>query len=236
MIKIQIGDRFGNWTIIDNAADRIDSSGKHHKRFKCRCDCGTIIDKDMYKLKNGAKMCKSCYLKIAHKNSIPFEHYHNQYAIKDNVAIFLTHNTSSEFYVDLDDVDKIKDICWYENEKGYIYGYNTTTKKRVALHQYIMGVNEGTIIDHINRNPKDCRRNNMRKCTQRDNVKNKGLYSNNMSGYNGVHFDKKSNKWISYINCNNKRIYLGRFNNKTDAINSRLLAEKQYFGEFAPIH
>lgn len=31
-----------------------------------------------------------------------------------------------------------------------------------------------------------------------------------------------------------KQILLGRFNDKTDAIKSRLIAEKDMFGEFAP--
>lgn len=236
MITIKIGDKYGKWTIIDYADDRIDSSGRHHKRFKCQCDCGTVIDKDVYKLKNGAKMCKSCYLKIAHNNSIPFKHYTNKYLIKDDFVILFAHNTLNEFYVDKEDFERIRNICWYEDTSGYIYGYNTQLKARVTLHRHIMKLDNEAIIDHINRNPKDCRKINLRKCTQKDNVKNKSLYSNNKSGYNGVCWDNKTSKWISYINYEGNRINLGFYDDKEKAIQSRLIAEKQYFGEFAPIH
>lgn len=38
----------------------------------------------------------------------------------------------------------------------------------------------------------------------------------------------------SYIDMNHKRINIGTFNDKNDAIIARLKAEKEYFGEFAP--
>ena len=57
---------------------------------------------------------------------------------------------------------------------------------------------------------------------------------NNSSGVTGIHFDKKISKWVARIQCENKRINLGRFNEKIDAIKARLRAEIKYFGEFAP--
>ena len=232
--KLKIGDRFGNWTIIDKADDRIDSCGKHHTRFKCQCDCGTILDKDAYKLKNGAKMCKSCYLKIAHQNSIPFQHFTNEIIKRKGYAILIAHNTNNEVLIDLDDCQKIQDICWWENSLGYIRGYDTTSKSVVFLHRIIMNVDDEHIVDHINRNPKDCRKSNLRICSQKDNVKNKGLYKNNTSGKSGVCFDKKSGKWLAYIGNNKEVIRLGYFENKELAIQTRLAAEPKYFGEFAP--
>ena len=57
---------------------------------------------------------------------------------------------------------------------------------------------------------------------------------NNTSGVIGVVWHKQSQKWESRINITGKRKTLGRFKDIIDAIKSRLMAEMQYYGEFAP--
>ena len=233
---MNIGDKLGNWTVVCNAPDRIDSSGKHHKRVLVKCDCGTIIEKDVYKLKHGAKMCKRCYLQIAHNNSIPFKHIENRYKLLDDYGIGYTTNTNNEFFFDIEDYNIVKEICWYEDTNGYIYGYDTESKKRISLHRYVKNLNKesDSILDHINRNPKDCRKANLRLCSKKENAMNRSLYKNNKSGKNGVSFDKNAKKWIAYINLNRKRHYLGSFKNIDDAICVRRKAEEEYFGEYCP--
>lgn len=228
-----IGKRFGNWMIIDYAPDRIDGSGKHHKRYVCQCDCGNTMEKDYLKLKAGAKMCKKCYLKIAQYNSIPFEHKTNKYDLSGDCGILYASNTEKRFYFDKEDYDKIKNICWIEAD-GYLSGYDIFSKRRIVFHRYIMNAPCGKVVDHISRNTYDCRKSNLRICNQADNTKNKSLYKNNTSGKTGVAYDKKDGKWIAYIHCNKKRFDLGRFANKEDAIKARLNGEQYYYGEYAP--
>lgn len=52
---------------------------------------------------------------------------------------------------------------------------------------------------------------------------------NNTSGVKGVSWNKEKHKWDAYINVNKKRIYLGRFSFKEDAIAARKHAEEIYF-------
>lgn len=61
---------------------------------------------------------------------------------------------------------------------------------------------------------------------------NNEIRKNNTSGVTGVHFDKSRNKWMAYITYNNRRIFLGYFNNKEDAIEARIAAEIEYFGDY----
>ena len=42
------------------------------------------------------------------------------------------------------------------------------------------------------------------------------------------------NQWQVYISINKQRTHLGYFDNKEDAIKTRLKAEIKYYGEFAP--
>ena len=89
--------------------------------------------------------------------------------------------------------------------------------------------------DHINRNPLDNRKENLRPVTPTQNAQNNSLRYNSRSGIIGVNWHKRDEVWESHIGVNNKVLYLGRFNDKNDAILARLNAEIKYFGvEFAP--
>ena len=229
-----IGNRYNNWTIIDYAEDRIDSSGKHHKRCVCRCDCGTVIEKDLYKVKNGAKMCKSCHVKKLISASIPFEKLTNRYDLSGDYGIGYVNNSNMEFYFDLEDYDKVREHCW-SNSGGYIHTH--INGKSVSLHRLIMGLSGNhdrvTIVDHINRKPHDNRKSNLRICTVNENAKNRSIGKNNTSGVVGVVYDTQSRKWLAYINADKKNIRLGLFENIEDAIRIRKDSEKKYFGQFA---
>lgn len=58
------------------------------------------------------------------------------------------------------------------------------------------------------------------------------IRSTNTSGATGVWFDKSRGKWCAEIMLKRKKYYLGRYENKVDAIAARKEAEKVVFGEF----
>lgn len=62
---------------------------------------------------------------------------------------------------------------------SYIDGKNT------LMHRFLMNAPKGQIMDHINRNGLDNRRENLRFCTYRENNVNKST-RNNVSGFRGV--------------------------------------------------
>jgi hypothetical protein len=88
--------------------------------------------------------------------------------------------------------------------------------------------------DHINRNPLDNRKENLRKAARIDNNRNCSISKNNTSGIVGVSWNRRNNNWRTRIMVNNKSIELGQFAKKEDAIVARLQAELKYFREFAP--
>ena len=89
-------------------------------------------------------------------------------------------------------------------------------------------------VDHKNRKRYDNRKNNLRCCSYAENNRNRGLRSTNSSGVIGVSFDKRRKKWTASITFNSRKIFIGRFENKEDAIMARLKKEIELFGEFAP--
>ena len=159
---------------------------------------------------------------------------YNIYQLNDSFGIGIASNCNEEFYFDLEDYDKIKEYCWYKDfSNGYIKT-KTPDNKWIYMHRLVTN-NQYKIVDHINRNKLDNRKENLRNTTKRQNVLNRnGVVSTNTSGITGVYFDNKRNKWRAQICVDDKIKYLGIFINKEDAIKARLQAEQKYFKEFAP--
>jgi len=91
---------------------------------------------------------------------------------------------------------------------------------------------DGLEIDRIN-NDGNYEPNNVQfiTCLENCTVGKKRKYENNKSGYNGVHYSFIRNKFISRISINGKRIHLGSFNTKVEALQARIDAELLYFNE-----
>ena len=101
------------------------------------------------------------------------------------------------------------------------------------LHRVIMGLKRGDNrqVDHINRDARDNRKVNLRIVTSKQNSRNLSTYSNNTSGFPGVHYRKP---WAAFITLDQKRIHLGFFDSFEEAKAARLEGETKYFGVYAP--
>lgn len=89
-------------------------------------------------------------------------------------------------------------------------------------------------IDHKDRNPRNCKRNNLRLCTRSQNAANQGLSKVNTSGFKGVTFEIASNKWKAQIKFNYQNKHLGLFLTPEEAAKAHdKAAKKKYLGEFA---
>ncbi|WP_304068190.1 AP2 domain-containing protein [Megamonas hypermegale] len=60
-------------------------------------------------------------------------------------------------------------------------------------------------------------------------IKDRKINSNNKSGFSGVFFRPKLNKWEAKIGIKNTLISLGKFDTKEEAVNARKEAEEKYF-------
>ncbi len=123
-----------------------------------------------------------------------------------------------------------------KDRHGYHQGNLFNTVYRA--HRLIWVLHHGTWpeadIDHINGDRSDNRIENLRSVSRMENLQNVRLRPNNTSGIVGVSWMPKLSKWQAYINVNRKRLPLGQFKNKSDAIAARKAAEKKY--GFHPNH
>jgi hypothetical protein len=87
-------------------------------------------------------------------------------------------------------------------------------------------------IDHDNRNTLDDKIENLRKATDKDQGGNCGKRSHNTTGYKGVTFDKRRNKYVAQMRQKGKHIFIGYFDNAEDAHKAYCVVAQEYFGEF----
>lgn len=142
----------------------------------------------------------------------------------------VTYNTGKEFLFDLEDYDKIKDICWSENNEGYMIGRDPATGKTVKMHDIIM---DAKYVDHIAHNKNDNRKSELRLADDLHNSHNRKTQCNNISGHTGVCWKSREQKWYAYIKCNGKFISLGYYDNVEDAIKRRIEAENEYYKDWS---
>lgn len=236
MIKVKedlTGKIFGELTVIQQVEDRVWPGGQRSAQWLCECSCveHNRVTLTTSSLKNGNTKSCGCIEKRGRPKGV------NRYELRSDDSgeyyVGFASNTGNEFYFDIEDYDIIVNYHWYEAESydnyHYLSAWDNVNKKQIKLHYLIAG----KYYDHIDRNPLNNRKSNLRKATHKENLRNQSRSTRNTSGVVGVGWYERYNKWRAYIKTN-KRITIGYFENKDDAIRARLNAEVKYFGEFAP--
>lgn len=126
--------------------------------------------------------------------------------------------------VDDEDAEELNTYRWHATDTHYAkranHGERGVPPSPEFLHRRLMGVKDPKLeVDHINNNTLDNRKINLRICTRNENAKN--LFSpdrKKTSKFKGVSAKTDNpNKWISQINFNGEKIYLGIYDSEIEA-------------------
>ena len=93
---------------------------------------------------------------------------------------------------------------------------------------YVHGVWPIGQIDHINHITSDNRIDNLRDVSCAQNHQNRARKTKSASGYLGVTWHKRDQRWQAYIELEGKSTHLGLFQNLDDAVAARQRAEVRY--------
>lgn len=117
--------------------------------------------------------------------------------------------------VDDDDYEKINEYVWSASSLGHrrtryaltnikIEGRYTTGR----MHRLILEVSDSKlIVDHINGNGLDNRKENLRIVNASENATNVSINKRNKSGYKGVTLRKDRGTWSTEVRKNYKNVY-----------------------------
>ena len=122
--------------------------------------------------------------------------------------------------VDQEDYDYLSHFNWCynkgtKNKSGYALRATRTKGKykRIYMHRVIVQALPGEVVDHINHDTLDNRRENLRIGSQKLNLLNRYPNTSGTSPYKGVSFFKGSTQWVAVF----KRNHLGYYDTEVEA-------------------
>ncbi len=156
----------------------------------------------------------------------------NNYAITNNIINLYI----EEKVILLDKENEIfMNYCtWGIDTKGYVRG--NIKNKIVKLHRLVMNIKDSSIlIDHINRDKLDNRKENLRIADFKINAINR-IFKPKTSMYKGVYFHRIQKVWCAMIKINGIQKHLGNFKNEVDAAKAYDKKAKEVYGSIAFIN
>ena len=198
----EIGKRYGRLVVLEKTDKRYHST----TIYKCRCDCGNIVELTINKLHSGHTKSCGCLKrrtvdltgqKFGRLTVIGFAYTKNKKNYWEckcdcgNICFVPTTYLTTEVTVS----------CGCKNEEN-----------RASLPNLDRGLVDGTMLCGIKKDRK--------------------LNKNNTSGVRGVHYDKDRGLWVAQIMFQRKVHILGRFKTKKEAIEARKAGEEKYFGKY----
>lgn len=136
--------------------------------------------------------------------------------------------------VDKEDYEVLNNYKWKFSGDGMRRWASKNGKQfGILMHRVIMNCPDGKEIDHINRDPLDNRKINLRITNRQGNCWNTGPMLNKTSKYKGVHWNTKRKRWIAKIYKNKKSYQIGVYRDEIFAAGKYDERAKELFVEFA---
>ena len=143
-------------------------------------------------------------------------------------------------FVDNEDYERLNQWKWCASKcrnnfyaQRSIYLGSGRKYRHIKMHRLILKPKDGEGIDHRDRNGLNNTKNNLRTCTESQNGANQRPQKGRSSNYKGVCWNKNKKKWQAQIQARKKHIYLGLYNDETEAAKAYNKAAIKLFGEFA---
>ena len=141
-----------------------------------------------------------------------------------------TRNVVRTTIISPEDETLVKQYNWHQHEGKYAVG--KINMANVRLHHLILGrPPKGMVVDHINRDTFDNRRENLRFATRAQNSQNRTPKTN--TKYIGIRFDIRYQKWGATCHANERTYSLGSYTEAKDAAIAYDKAVFVLFGEYA---
>ncbi len=136
-------------------------------------------------------------------------------------------------YVDAADFEWLKQWRWRVYNR---YAGRYENDKVIFMHRQIMQTPEGMFVDHINHNPFDNTRANLRNVTHQQNMHNTAKHVATASIYKGVIRGKGKGTWYARVGWNGSVSKAGPFRDEAEAARAYDRMAVELFGETAGLN
>jgi hypothetical protein len=144
--------------------------------------------------------------------------------------------------VDDQDFDWLMQYKWHANWDTGAHQFRARRSQwingkiqKLFMHRQLLGF-PNIDVDHVNGDPLDNRRSNLRICTPSQNQHNSKLPITNSSGFKGVYWQKQAKKWRAVIKLNHKSYHLGFYSSALEAACAYDGAARVLHGQFAKLN
>jgi hypothetical protein len=141
----------------------------------------------------------------------------------------ITTSSGHEIVLDQDDMAWASQMRWHISPRGYARTWVRSghTRKNAHLHRLVLQAAPGELVDHVNRNKLDNRRENLRVVSAQVNAINRAAVGYS-SRYKGV-AKHRNGGWQVYAGGK----YVGLFADEVSAALAYDAAAKKIYGKFA---
>lgn len=133
----------------------------------------------------------------------------------------------------VDDADfaLVSEHSWRAVRGGRTY-YARSPEMKMQMHRLLLGACD-KVVDHINGDGLDNRRENLRFCAVKENIRNQRKRIGTTSVFKGVSWKRATAKWSVCIEQNSERLWLGTFDSEIRAAKQYDRAARIFHGQFA---
>lgn len=167
-------------------------------------------------------------------------------AVEDTASCFIPLSRGLFAKVSSEDYATLSQYKWYAwpwPGGRHFYAFRSVTigkyKERTErMHRVVANAPDGMHVDHINGDPLDNRRSNLRIANQSQNLANRSCQVNNTSGFKGVFKNRASRikPWRAKIEVRGRTIFAGYFQTPEEAARAYDAAAIKHFGPFARLN
>jgi len=217
-----VGQKFGLLTVVNRASERASNGGVS---FICDCECGKrghIVRSD------NLKKARSCgCLRQSRRGEVLTQtrlkellHYNPE------TGVFVWRVTRPGPATSSGSAGATNDKgYWHISVDGRVY------KAHRLAWLYCYGQFPNGRLDHKDRNSLNNRIANLREATPNQNNVNSKTQRTSRTGLKGVG-QRDSRRWVTRVQHNGNRFYIGTFNNVEEAYIARYISAKSLHGEF----
>lgn len=144
----------------------------------------------------------------------------NNYVVKGEIVKIFFRKKDGFFIIDKEDLEKVSQFTWCLTGSGYVE--SNKNYKHIKCHHVIIGKPpEGLVTDHINRNPLDNRKSNLRHVTPHVNSMNRSVCHRKMMGIRIYKGKRRTTYYVDLHEKDGKTIHIGKFKTLEEALSKR---------------